>query len=112
MRTCVNCDNKTDSDDYNDQYSCCILCLRESRFIMEIDYSVDPNGPYMGYNVITASSLEELIIRFKKAKNTGWDSYLGSCPGMVIIKVMDVIEEKEIILPLIEKLIEEYNETI
>tara|TARA_R100001443_G_scaffold17872_1_gene28486 strand:+ start:8089 stop:8403 length:315 start_codon:yes stop_codon:yes gene_type:complete len=103
MRTCINCDNKVEEKEYSDRYKTCIRCLKKERFVMEIEY--DNEG--LGYNVLTDDNLHDLCKRFKLAKLTGFDTYIGSFTNLRIKSVEDVIT-REIINPgIIEDIMEE-----
>tara|TARA_R110000737_G_scaffold238025_1_gene250289 strand:- start:72 stop:389 length:318 start_codon:yes stop_codon:yes gene_type:complete len=97
MRTCNNCSKSVRRILFNYKYKSCLKCLEKERFVMEVEFDTDPNdNSSIGFNVITDSSIEGLISRFKRSKTKKWDSYLGSCPNLKIKKVEDVLYNKDI----------------
>ena len=97
MRTCNNCSKSVRRVLFNYKYKSCLKCLEKERFVMEVEFDTDPNDDSnIGFNVITDSSIEGLISRFKSSKTKNWDSYLGGCPNLKIKKVEDVLYDRDI----------------
>ena len=57
----------------------------EPIFIMEVEF----DHPELDWNVLFDDNLVDLAKRFKKAKDTGFDTTLGACPNLRIKRITD-----------------------
>lgn len=62
---------------------------KEPRYIVEVEHSVAPYSSASGYNVICDDDIDYLIVKVKEAMTRKFDSYLGSCPELKVLKVSD-----------------------
>ncbi len=59
--------------------------MENPRFIMEVEF----DHPNLDWDVLFDDNLVDLAKRFKKAKDTGFDTSLGSCPNLRVKRITD-----------------------
>jgi hypothetical protein len=88
MFTCLHCEKKFSKDFIDLQENLCYSCLKDHRYIVEVEF----DHPELDWNVFVDSDLEYLALRIKEAKKTGFDTLIGACPNLRVIKIKDKIE--------------------
>ena len=94
MPTCIMCDKKVNTIQYVQSEKSCCRCLKEPRFMMEIEW--DGNGTDLDYDIWMHNDLDWLIEKYKQAKSFGFEVSIGSCPDIILLSVKDTHRGSEI----------------
>ena len=81
--TCLHCDNKFTKEDMDVLENLCYGCLKDERYVVE---------PELDSNVFVDNDLLYLVKRVKNAQKEGFDTLIGACPNLKVLKVKDRVE--------------------
>ena len=101
--TCIQCDHKFPAIQMDLDERVCNECFEKERYCMEVEFK----HPTLDWGVLTDDNLRDLLKRFKTARDKRFDTSLGACPGLRIIKIEGVKGERldiETMNELIEEL--------
>jgi len=86
--TCLHCDNKFTKENMRVLENLCYGCLKDERYVVEVEF----DHPELDWNVLVDNDLEYLAKRVKEAQKVGFDTLIGACPNLRVLKVRDRLE--------------------
>jgi len=93
MPTCIMCDKKINTIQYIQSEKSCCRCLKEPRFMMEVEWDSQTE---LDYDIWSHNDLDWLMTKFITGKEKGFEVSIGSCPGITLLSVKDTYRGKEI----------------